>query len=166
MPRSSLIVAYDQNKLIGKNGNLPWHLADDLKNFKQITLGKTLLMGRKTYESIGAKPLAKRENWVLSTSLHDSKVKCFNNWEDMLQAANNLENDWCVIGGASLYAKAISIVDDLYITEVNATLAGDVYFPDINLSNWQCKEKVYFSKNANNDYDFCCYLYSRVNHAK
>lgn len=167
MPRSSLIVAYDENKLIGANGKLPWHLTDDLKNFKKITLGKTIIMGRKTYESIGSKPLTGRNNWVLSKTLNnDDAVVCFTTWEAMLQEAKKLNHDWYIIGGESLYQKALSIVDDLYITQIKAQLKGDTYFPDIDLSKWLCKEKLKFNKNNNNDYDFSCYLYSRIMHDK
>lgn len=166
MPRSSLIVAYDENRLIGANGKLPWHLTDDLKNFKKITLNKTVIMGRKTYESIGSKPLTNRTNWVLSKTLNDNNVICFKTWEDVLQAATKLDHDWCIIGGSSLYQKALSIVDDLYITQVKAKLQGDAYFPDIDLSKWLCKKKLKFNKNNFNDYDFCCYSYSRITYDK
>lgn len=125
----SLIVACDENRLIGRNGDLPWRLPNDLKHFKALTLGKTILMGRKTWDSLG-RPLPQRENWVLSRDAAFSAEGCrsFTKLEDALSA--HTQGELMVIGGADLYRQALPHAQRLYLTQVHAREQGDTWFPD------------------------------------
>ena len=127
----SLIVACDENRLIGRNGDLPWRLPNDLKHFKSLTLGKTILMGRKTWDSLG-RPLPQRENWVLTRDAAFAAEGCrvFNKLEDALAA--HAEGELMVIGGADLYRQALPHAQCLYLTQVHAREEGDTWFPDFS----------------------------------
>lgn len=131
--RISLIVAYDQNNIIGNQNQLPWHLPDDLKWFKEVTTGNTVLMGANTFESIG-RPLPNRENIVLSRTKQEIEgCKVF---DDLLHAMlyGAIHNrDLYIIGGEEIYKEALPYVDKLYITHVDGEHEGDRFFPEINL---------------------------------
>lgn len=136
-----LIAAVANNSVIGKTNELPWYLPEDLKRFKQITTGKTVLMGRKTFESILNRihmPLPNRENFVITTDLSfkaPEGVKVFYSINEAILA--NTETDMYVIGGASIYAQTIDQADTLLITEIHESYEGDVFFPKIDLSVWK-----------------------------
>ena len=106
---ASIIVAMSKNRVIGKDNDMPWHLSDDLKNFKKITINKTIIMGRLTYDSIG-KPLPERNNIVLSRNLKNSKVMVLDNLEEALNISRN-EEEVFIIGGADLYSQTINLVN-------------------------------------------------------
>lgn len=140
----SLIVATDRNFLIGrKNGELPWHISVDLKKFRSLTRGHTVIMGKKTFLSLG-KPLPKRENIVVTTdkSFYFPGVSVFNSLEESLGVSLACGADEVfVIGGADTYRRAIPFIDRLYITTVDCFIPkeeGDVLFPvsDIDMSDW------------------------------
>lgn len=124
----SLIAALDENGVIGRDGGLPWRLPDDLRHFKRLTLGKTILMGRRTWDSLG-KPLPDRENWVLSRdpSFAPEGARVFRSTEDAL--AQIQAGELMIIGGAELYRQTLDRAQRLYLTRVHAKLAGDVHFP-------------------------------------
>ena len=124
----SLIVAMDENGVIGRNGALPWRLPEDLKHFRRLTLGKTVLMGRKTWESLG-KPLEGRRNWVLSrdASFQPAGCEVFATLEQALAAPR--DGELVVIGGAELYRQALPQVHTVYLTRVHARVEGDTVFP-------------------------------------
>ncbi len=137
------VVAMAENRVIGKEGRLPWHFSSDLKHFKQLTMGQTILMGRKTFESIG-KPLPGRENFVLSrtksTPLPSSPrfaggrievegVKVFDSLENALKSASNKKI--FVIGGASLYEQTMSLADGIYLTQIHENFEGDTFYPKV-----------------------------------
>jgi dihydrofolate reductase len=124
----SLIVAFDENRLIGRNGQLPWRLPADLKHFRRLTLGKTVLMGRRTFESLG-KPLEGRDNWVLSRDLAFRPDGCrvFPGLDAALKA--HTDGELMVIGGAELYRQTLPQAQRLYLTQVHAQLEGDTWFP-------------------------------------
>ena len=105
----SIIVAMSKNRVIGKDNDMPWHLSDDLKNFKKITINKTIIMGRLTYDSIG-KPLPERNNIVLSRNLKNSKVMVLDNLEEALNISRN-EEEVFIIGGEDLYSQTINLVN-------------------------------------------------------
>jgi dihydrofolate reductase len=132
----SLIVACDENRLIGRDGDLPWRLPNDLKHFKALTLGKTILMGRKTWDSLG-RPLPQRENWVLTRDPAFAAEGCrvFNKLEDALSA--HAEGELMVIGGADLYRQALSHARRLYLTQVQAREQGDTWFPDFSSAGFR-----------------------------
>ncbi|RCS58663.1 dihydrofolate reductase [Parvibium lacunae] len=130
-PNLSLIVATAKNRAIGINNTLPWHLPEDLRYFKTLTTGHTIIMGRKTYESIG-KPLPNRRNIVISrqTSYAPEGVSVFHTL-DVALAACAQEQEVFLIGGAMLYEQALPLTQRLYITEIDLDVAGDAFFPPI-----------------------------------
>ena len=136
----SLIVAMDLNGLIGRRGDLPWRLPNDLAHFKRQTLGKIVLMGRKTWDSLRG-PLPGRDNWVLSrgVSFAPSGVRVFASVQAALAAPRNRE--LMVMGGGELYRQTLADCDRLYLTEVQTCIAdalpGDVYFPDFDRAEFR-----------------------------
>ena len=153
----SIIVAMSKNRVIGKDNKMPWHLSNDLKNFKKITIGKTIVMGRLTYDSIG-KPLPERKNIVLSRNLIDSNVFVFDNFEEVLNFTKD-EDEVFIIGGQDIYSQTIDKVNKLYLTTIDANIEGDKYFPEIEISKWKKIRSENFSKNQNNTHDFVSELY-------
>ena len=135
-PLLSLIVAMDRGRLIGRDGDLPWRLPNDLKHFKQQTLGKTVLMGRRTWESLG-RPLPQRENWVLTRDrdFRADGARVFHSLEDALEA--HAAGELLVIGGAELYRQTLPLAQRLYLTEVDAELDGDTRFPAFDRAQWR-----------------------------
>ena len=153
----SIIVAMSKNRVIGKDNKMPWHLSNDLKNFKKITIGKTIIMGRLTYDSIG-KPLPERKNIVLSRNLIDSNVFIFDNFEEVLDFTKD-EDEVFIIGGQDIYSQTIDKVNKLYLTTIDANIEGDKYFPEIDISKWKKIRSENFSKDQNNTHDFVSELY-------
>ncbi len=135
--RVSLIVAMAKNRVIGIDNTLPWHLPADLKHFKALTMGHHIVMGRKTYESIG-KPLPGRTSVVVTRNAGYSApgVTAVNSLPAAISACGD-DDEIFVIGGAELYLQAITLADRIYLTEIGADIHGDAYFPEINLGEWQ-----------------------------
>lgn len=141
--RLALIVAQGRNRVIGHQNRLPWHLPEDLRYFKQVTLGKPIIMGRKTFESIG-KPLPGRTNIVISRDVQwtADNIKIVRSLEEAIEIAeaqaliDGVEES-VVIGGAQIYAQSLASVDRLYLTQVEAKPEGDAYFPEIDYAAWQ-----------------------------
>ncbi len=133
----SLIVAMAANRVIGSNGQMPWHLPADLKRFKQITWGSPIVMGRKTFEAIG-KPLPGRSNIIVSNNKSYSQPDCqvFSDVESALRHCSQCAEVF-VIGGATLYQALLPKADYLYLTEIKKEFVGDTYFPEIDKSQWQ-----------------------------
>ena len=138
----ALIVAAARNRAIGLNNKMPWHLPEDLKYFKRVTMGKPVIMGRNTFESIG-KPLTGRPNIVISRNA-DYKaegITLVHSLDEALQAAATLLpkgiDEVMVIGGAQIYAQALAKADRLYLTEVDAEPEADAFFPEVNRSQWR-----------------------------
>lgn len=133
----SAIVAMSENRVIGRNNQLPWHLPADLRHFKQITMGHPIVMGRKTYASIG-RPLPGRRNIIISrnTNFQTQGCEVFNTIDDALLALKNAE-DIFVIGGAQLFEEFLPRIETLYLTVVHADISGDVFFPEMDSSQWQ-----------------------------
>ena len=131
----SIVVAFDRNRVIGRAGGLPWHLPDDLKRFRAITMGKPILMGRRTHESIG-RALPGRRNVVLSHRPGYTAKDCevFASLTEALTALDVPEV--MVIGGAALYAEALPRCERLYVTEIDAEVDGDVRFPWFDPAAW------------------------------
>ncbi|MDP3980681.1 MAG: dihydrofolate reductase [Chlamydiota bacterium] len=123
------IVAMAKHHVIGKNNQLPWHFSSDLKHFKKLTIGSTVIMGRKTYQSIG-KPLPDRTNYILSRSSSAiAGVECFASIEAAIDA---VKTERCyIIGGASLYAQTLHQIDGIYLTQIDADYEGDCFYPEI-----------------------------------
>lgn len=159
----SLIVATANNNAIGRNNELPWHLPQDLKYFKSVTLGKPVIMGRKTFESIG-KPLPGRTNIVV-TRQKDWKfagVLVAKSVEEALEIGqqfrneqNNLAEEIMVIGGAEIYRHALPIADRVYLTRIDADVAGaDAYFPELPITQWKLASELPGDSDANLKHKF------------
>lgn len=168
----SLIVAFTDNRVIGAGNTLPWKLPSDMKNFKNITTGKTVVMGRKTFESIG-KPLTNRFNVVISTNNKKELMDKFSEIpSDQLWISNSLSSsldhiqslsdlkarnpqfqEFIFIGGSQIYENVIPVVDRMYISRIQGTCSGDTFFPEFNENEWKVvatetitDEKSFFSE--------------------
>ncbi|MEZ5490096.1 MAG: dihydrofolate reductase [Gammaproteobacteria bacterium] len=163
----SLICAMDENMVIGRNNSLPWHLPEDLKYFKRTTMGKCIIMGRKTYESIG-KPLPGRTNIIVTRS-RDYEVenaRVVDSLTDALELAENIAfidgtDEAFIIGGAELYKHALPFIDRLHITMVHAEVDGDTYFPDFDVSEWEEVGKEHFEADEYNPYPYSICVFER-----
>ncbi len=158
----SIIVAMAKNRVIGNKGQLPWHLSADLQYFKRVTLGKPVIMGRKTWDSIG-KPLPGRKNIVISRDRALAIQGCMvhSSIDAALDVYRQSDAEVMIIGGATLYRELLVSVDRLYITQVHAEPTGDTYFPSVDESQWTqvASEKGY--KDEHNDYDYCFKTWDR-----
>lgn len=138
----SVIVAMAQNRVIGLNNQMPWHLPADLAWFKKNTLNKPVIMGRKTFESIG-RPLPNRHNIVISRQIEPSDNKISNvSWVKSIDEAISLAqaqqpDEVFIIGGGNIYQQVLPLIDRLYLTHIDAELQGDTYFPDYLPEQWQ-----------------------------
>ncbi|MFF2887428.1 dihydrofolate reductase [Paenibacillus sp. NPDC057967] len=158
----TLIAAMDRNRAIGVRNTLPWRLPGDLAYFKRMTTGKTVLMGRKTFESLG-KPLPNRRNVVLSrqTDLHLEGCEVIHNLEDAIQMFG--EEDLMIIGGAEIYALALPHADRILLTEVETEVdEADAYFPVFDESAWRLASSEFKAKDDRNPYDFTFQNYERI----
>ncbi len=158
----TIIVATDQQNGIGANNQLMWHLPSDLKFFKQTTTGHTIIMGRKTYDSIG-KPLPKRQSMVITKqqNLKIEGVQVFNAMADAL-AACNAQKEVFIIGGAEIYKLALPLANKIYLTKVEGVFAADVFFPEILATEWKETENVFYPKNDKNALDFSLITLVRI----
>lgn len=149
----SIIAAMDNNRLIGNNNQLPWHLPADFAHFKSVTMGKPIIMGRKTFESIG-KPLPGRSNIVLSRNpdVCYEGAECVSSFDDALAAVPDVE-EVMIIGGSSIYEMLLPQADRMYITYVDNEFKGDAWFPDFDESQWVEKEVVMRESDEKNLYN-------------
>lgn len=133
----SLIVAHDKNRVIGLHNEMPWHLPEELKYFKKMTMGKPIIMGRKTFESIG-RPLPGRRNIVITRNpdYQVEGVEVVNNLENALELVKDAE-EVMVIGGEQIFKLALPIANRLYITFINHEFEGDTFFPQYDLKEWK-----------------------------
>jgi dihydrofolate reductase len=139
------IVAYDENYGLGLNNHLPWNMPEDLKLFKSITQNHSVLMGRKTFESIG-KPLSNRKNYVLSkTQIELEGVFIVRDLADFIQANKDTEEIIFVIGGASVYAQMIQYCKELYISEIRGLYLVDSHFPNVDFNQFKIKSFVEYT---------------------
>nr|WP_281241743.1 type 3 dihydrofolate reductase [Thalassotalea agarivorans] len=155
-----MIVAHADNRIIGKDNDMPWHLPADLAYFKKTTLGKPVVMGRKTYESIG-RPLPGRQNIVITRDPNYAVdgVTVVNSIDQALQQAGDVE-EIMVIGGGAIYAHCLPSADKLYVTHIEATIEGDTQFPAYDTAQqWQLIEETPFTADEKNAYNlrFCVY---------
>ncbi|SES79354.1 dihydrofolate reductase [Oceanobacillus limi] len=159
----SLLVAMDRNQVIGVNNDLPWRLPNDLKFFKELTVGNTIIMGRKTFDSIG-RALPKRRNVVLSRNQisFPESVEVIRDIETIVEWNNqNPNEEYFVIGGAVLFEQLLPYADRMYITWIDYDFSGDTYFPTFSLSDWELTSKVKGERNENNPYDYYFLQYDR-----
>lgn len=160
----ALIWAMGENRVIGRGNTLPWRLPGEMQYFRAITLGKPVIMGRRTFESL-AKPLPGRTNIVVSRSMSSDhpRVKVAQTLEAALevaraQAAVDGQNEVFVMGGAELYAAALPLADRLYLTLVHAAPDGDTFFPEFDSAAWQEKRRLRIPADADNVFDFSLIL--------
>ena len=154
----SILVAVAENGVIGREGQLPWHLSSDLRRFKRLTMGHAILMGRKTWESIG-RPLPGRTSIVISRQTdyqpgHDG-VLVATNLDEALAQARRLDaeaDEAFIIGGAGIYEMCLPRADRLLVTRVHAQIEGDVHFPQFDWNAWQLIEETHQAADDNNDY--------------
>lgn len=158
----SLIVAYAKNRVIGRDNQLPWRLPADLQYFKKMTLDKPIIMGRKNYQSIG-RPLPRRRNIIISRNPNFTAEGCI--VADSLDAALAECDDApevMIIGGAEIYQLTFEMADNLYITEVDAEIEGDTFFPDWEKSQWQEVSREAFPADEKNEFGFRFVRYCRI----
>jgi dihydrofolate reductase len=157
----SLIVAMDSNRLIGADNGLPWHLPEDLAFFKRVTLGKPVLMGRKTQQSIG-RPLPGRRNIVVSRDPDFRAPGCelATGLDEALQLAADVE-EVMLIGGASLYQQAMPRVGQMYITRIHHQFSGDTWFPEFDEGDWRIEFREDFDAGHKHEYNFSFIKYVR-----
>jgi dihydrofolate reductase len=149
----SLIWAMAKNRVIGIENRLPWKLPADMKWFRQHTLGKPIIMGRKTFESFGGKPLPERKNIVITQdkTYQPDNVKVTRSIDEALTLCGD-EEEVMIIGGMSLYKQTLPIADRLYMTLVDAEPAGDAWFPEFDLGQWIETEKHIHEADEKNAY--------------
>ncbi len=162
----SHVVALSNNNVIGVNNSLPWNLKTDLAHFKNYTSNKIIVMGRKTYESIG-RPLPNRINLIVSNTIKEiNGAELFKNTEDAINKAKELcinknLDEIIIIGGGYLFRDTLSITNKLVLTKVDCNIEGDVFYPDIDLNEWEKLSSEHFTKDSDNDYDFTVITYEK-----
>lgn len=168
--RIAMIWAMAENRVIGINNNLPWHLPNDLKYFKKLTTGKPVIMGRKTYESIG-KPLPNRINIVVTrdTDYDAPGIKVVNTVESAIELADaeclvSGNDEVIIMGGAEIYKACLPKADRLYLTQVHAEVKGDAYFPEFDIKEYQEISREDFNADGPNPYDYSFMVFDRVEH--
>lgn len=156
-PHVKCVVAYSRNRVIGKDNTLPWHLPADLQHFKRNTLGQPIVMGRKTWESLG-RPLPGRRNIVISRDPNYAATgaEVFTSLESAMHACQN-EPAVCIIGGAQIFTDALPLVTELIATEVHADVDGDVFFPPLAGDEWEEVSRLPQPEENGYTYDFVTY---------
>jgi dihydrofolate reductase len=162
----SLIVAVSDDNVIGQNNSLPWHLPEDLKFFKSHTIGKPVVMGRKTYESLG-RPLPGRLNIVLSGSPDKALpegVLLYNNLDEVIKRLQEENSDEAfIIGGGNLFETCLPYIDRMYITRVHGNFpAGNVYFPDVDHTHWKLAWEEKHEADNKHQYPYTFQQYERL----
>jgi dihydrofolate reductase len=160
----ALVVAVSKNGVIGRAGGLPWHISSDLKLFKAITLGKPIIMGRKTWESLPRKPLPGRLNIVITRQsgfvaegarvVADAKAA-------LALAENEAPEEIAVIGGGEIYKMFLPLADRVYLTEVDLEVGGDTYFPKLDLKAWTETRSEAHPRGPNDNASFCLRVFDR-----
>jgi dihydrofolate reductase len=155
-PKLTLIAAIDENRVLGKDNQLIWHLPEDLKRFKRLTTGHAIIMGRKTFESL-PKALPNRHNIVITRNheVNQEGVTVCHSLQEAIEQAGNDEQPF-VIGGGQIYEQALGMAAVIELTKIHAQFEGDVFFPEINPLEWNI-EKEEFIENKEFDYSFITY---------
>ncbi|TMN23696.1 dihydrofolate reductase [Lentibacillus cibarius] len=160
----SLLVAMDQNQVIGYQNDLPWYLPNDLKFFKQKTTGNTIFMGRKTFEAIG-KPLPNRTNVVITRKQtgFPEGIEVVHDIDAVLEwNRRHSDAEIFVIGGADIFRQLLPHADRMYITRIDETFKGDTYFPSFNEEDWQLTSRKRGEQNDKNPYTYYFLQYDRA----
>jgi len=139
-----IIAGMDKNRIIGKGNELPWNIPEDLQNFKKLTAGNTIIMGRKTFQSIG-RPLPKRNNIIITRSTEPVEgVDVCNSIEAALEKGKTYGKDIFIIGGATIYAQALPFTEKMILSHIHGTYQGDIYFPEFNKEDWEIINEEHF----------------------
>ncbi len=169
MIRLAIMAAVADNGVIGNDNALPWHLPEDLRYFKSVTMGKPVIMGRKTFESMG-RPLPGRTNIVITRNraMRCEGVKVVHSLDEALELALGIAlsddaDEVVVIGGEQIYRAAIPVADRLYLTEVHANVDGDAVLPDIDWSRWHEVSRLDYAAQPPNPYNYSFLCYESVN---
>lgn len=159
----TIVVAIGEKNEIGFDNQLLWHLPKDLKHFKDLTSGHPVIMGRKTYESIG-KPLPNRTNIVISRKKDwfEEGILIVGSIKEAIKFAKKIDEEIFIIGGGNIYEQTMEIVDKLEVTLVKADLEADTFFPKIDHKIWRKTNEVCHEKDEKNSYDFCFQTYEKV----
>lgn len=161
---TTIVVAMGEKNEIGFDNQLLWHLPKDLKHFKELTSGHPIIMGRKTYESIG-KALPNRTNIVVSRKKDwfQEGVLIVGSIKEAVKFAKKIDENIFIIGGGNIYEQTMEIADRLEVTLVKTQLKADTFFPKINSKIWKLSEEICHEKDEKNQYDFCFQTYERIN---
>ncbi|GAA4464037.1 dihydrofolate reductase [Nemorincola caseinilytica] len=162
----SFVVAVADNNAIGRNNALPWHMPNDLKFFKRTTMGKPVIMGRKTYDSMG-KPLPGRLNVVLSGQKDlqlPEGVLLFHHIKDAIAHLETMNvEEACIIGGGRIFEETMPVADKMYITRIHTTVPdADVFFPDVDHTHWKLTWSEHHNADEKNPHDHTFELYERI----
>lgn len=149
-----IIVAISKNYAIGKNNKLLWHLSDDLKRFKKYTTDNTIIMGKKTFLSLPNGALPNRENIVISDDVNDNfeNTITVHSIKEALEKSD-INKTIFIIGGGMIYNEFMKIANKLYITNIDEEFEADVFFPNVDFTQWSLIERTFFEKNEKNEYD-------------
>ena len=159
----SIIVAVAENHAIGKNNDLLWQIPEDLKRFKRLTTGHTIIMGKNTYESLPKRPLPNRRSVIITDNPAESFEGCVTVYsiEEARNQCNPLEENF-IIGGASVYRQFLPFTDRLYITTVNKAFEGDVFFPEIDINDWKLISDEHCAEDTANNFSYSNRIYDRI----
>ena len=164
----SHLVALSNNSVIGVNNDLPWKLKKDLQHFSAYTQNKAIVMGRKTFESIG-RPLPNRKNIVISSTLNPQEgIEVVSSLDQGIEFANQWNKDNAgseeivLIGGGYVYEESKDMVNKLVLTRVECEIEGDVFYPEIDLSNWEKISAKSFKLDSENEYNFCVEIFLKT----
>ena len=159
---TTIVVAMGKNREIGVDNQLLWHLPKDLKHFKEITSGHPIVMGRKTYESIG-KPLPNRTNIVVSRKKDwfEEGILIVGSLKEALKFAKKIDENVFILGGGNIYEQTIDLVDKLEVTLVDAELNADTFFPKIDEKIWRKTDEICHEKDEKHNYNFCFQTFER-----
>lgn len=159
----SIVVAASTNNVIGKDNGLLWHLPNDMKFFKNTTWGMPVIMGRKTFESLG-KPLTGRTNIVITRQKEflGEGIKIVSNIEEAMRVASDADaREAFIIGGGEIYKQTLPLVHRIYLTRVHAILEGDTFFPAFDENNWQLLSQLDFNADEKHLYDYCFQVWQK-----
>ena len=156
----SIVVAISENNVIGKNNKLLWHIPEDMKRFKELTTGHTIIMGRKTFESLG-KVLPDRRHIILTRDLgyvvNNENVEVVNDIEQLDRYIDRNEENF-IIGGAIIYNQLLKKADKIYMTKIHKVLEGDAYFPKLSEDEWEEVEREQGAEKEPYEYEFITYI--------
>ncbi|MEY3855490.1 MAG: Dihydrofolate reductase [Bacteroidota bacterium] len=159
-----ILVACDENRVIGKDNQLIWHLPADLKRFKSLTTGHVILMGRKTYESIG-KPLPNRTTIVITRQVDfqaEGTITAHSVEEAILKAKSLTREDIFIVGGAEIYSLSLALADQLLVTQLHDIFEGDAFFPEISADTWEIVDRERGVTDEKNPFQYSYITYQKI----